>query len=157
MPPLDWGSSAIRIYAAYWTLPTAYLGRFYFFFLRFTPSTFFNILREKIEIIFVYFINYFSDCKKKKDVHWEKRSANRNSCILIPTIASQFMFSWEKKSHDLIHSLSFSLHFHLLFSLEFSSFFYYITYHIHYFFSLFFFFLCFSYLHPYLCRYIIVL
>lgn len=157
MPPLDWGSSAIRIYAAYWTLPTAYLGRFYFFFLRFTPSTFFNILREKIEIIFVYFINYFSDCKKKKDVHWEKRSANRNSCILIPTIAWQFMFSWEKKSHvSFIHFLfhytftSFFLYSSLLF-------FYYITYHIHYFFSLFFFFLCFSYLHPYLCRYIIVL
>lgn len=88
MPPLDWGSSAIRIYAAYWTLPTAYLGRFYFFFLRFTPSTFFNILREKIE--FVYFINLFSDCKKKRGCTLREKECKQkflhsypNNCITI--------------------------------------------------------------------------
>lgn len=139
MPPLDWGSSAIRIYAAYWTLPTAYLGRFYFFFLRFTPSTFFNILREKIEIIFVYFINYFSDCKKK-GMYIERKGVQTE----IPAFLSQQLhhnscFLEKKKSHDLIHSLSFSLHFHLLFSLEFSSFF--LLYHLSHsllFFSIFF-------------------
>lgn len=155
MPPLDWGSSAIRIYAAYWTLPTAYLGRFYFFFLRFTPSTFFNILREKIE--FVYFINLFSDCKKKRGCTLREKECKQKFLHSYPNNCITIHVFLRKKISCLIHSLSFSLHFHLLFSLEFSSFFYYITYHIHYFFSLFFFFLCFSYLHPYLCRYIIVL